>query len=129
MADTFCSIFFLGISQFSYFSEDNSENTFLGGFTHLSHGVTVIRLKGNIGHNLFYGVQAEPGKDKGPGARDSVYFEDDEECQVCQVFGQENVSGASIKKSPSLTYLSSGILEISRILLSDPTLNLQSRVT
>ena len=117
---TFCSIFFLGISQFSYFSEDNSENTFLGGFTHLSHGVTVIRLKGVIGHNLFYGVQAEPGKDKGPGARDSVYFEDDEECQVCQVFGQENVSELPLRRAPVSLYLSSGILEISRDLIIRP---------
>lgn len=103
-AHTFNSIFFYTLTRYSYWSIGNSENSYFGGFTHLSHGVTVIKLEG-VGYNLFYGVQAEPG----PGSR---YFDVDQSSVVCQIIGHNNCFEAPINNSASLTYLSHGILSL-----------------
>ncbi len=106
---TFSNLFFYALKRYSYWSVKTSENTFYGGFTHLSHGVTVIKLEG-CGYNLFYGVQAEPGSDPaGPAAH---YIDVDQSCKACQILGHDNCRGGPLNQSESLTYLSHGYLNV-----------------
>ena len=99
---TFSSIFFYQITKYSDQSTGNSENTFFGGFTHLSHDITVIKLE-DVKWNLFYGVQAEPGGI-------STYFDVDETSEYCQIIGHDNCANGPINHSKALTYLSHGLL-------------------
>jgi hypothetical protein len=101
---TFANLFFYALNRYSYWSVKTTENTFYGGFTHLSYGVTVIKLEG-CGYNLFYGVQAEPG----PG---SQYFDVDQSSIVCQILGHNGCPVDPINQSDSLTYLALGYLSL-----------------
>lgn len=119
----FTNIFFHDIERYCYWSSGNSENTFLGGFTYLSKGVTIIKLEG-VGHNLFYGVQGEPGGLASKGEPVSHYFEVDASSGYCQIIGFDNCTGPSTYTPPvadpndphaldrALTYLSSGFLSV-----------------
>lgn len=100
---TFSNIFFYLIGQYSYQSIGNSENTFFGGFTHHSEGVTIIKLE-SASYNLFYGVQGEPG------GTSAHYFNVDDKSIVCQIIGHDNCASGPINNSTSLTYLSHGFL-------------------
>jgi hypothetical protein len=104
---TFSNNFFYSIKRYSYWAVGNSENTFYGGFTHLSHGVTVMKLEGCF-YDLFYGVQAEPG----PGSR---YFDIDAASKYCQILGHNNSDLAPINDSANLIYMYAGHLSLNNI--------------
>jgi hypothetical protein len=104
---TFSNIFFYSIKRYSYWAVGNSENTFYGGFTHLSHGVTVMKLEGCF-YDLFYGVQAEPG----PGSR---YFDIDAASKYCQILGHNNCDLSPINDSTNLIYMYAGHLSLNNL--------------
>jgi hypothetical protein len=103
---TFSNVFFSGIKQYSYWSLDNSENTFVGGFTHLSHGATIIKLE-RVAHNLFYAIQGEPGQDQdaqgNPINNPSRFFDVDTASIYCQILGFGNCSASPLYTAPMAT--------------------------
>lgn len=115
-AHTFGAIRFYEVGQYCYHIRGGaagaSENTYLGGFTHFSAGVTVIKCERAL-YNEFYGVQAEPGA----GSR---YYDIDTNCTAVKVIGRDNCPNASIDASTSSELLVNGALKVGGKSLTSP---------
>jgi hypothetical protein len=116
-AHTFSNIFFYLITKYCYQSTKTRENTFFGGFTHFSPGVTVIKLEG-CWHNLFY-VQGEPGGGA-PGSGPASRYFDVQDSGYCQIIGPDVCPSAPINNSETLTSLSMGVLWVPNLALRSP---------
>jgi hypothetical protein len=94
---TFSSITFINIKKYCYWFNGglrtNSNNTVLGGFTHLSRpdaldsvgGVTIVKLQNAGVSTAFFGVHAEPG-------RNARQYDVDRTSYACMILGA-SISG------------------------------------
>lgn len=106
-AHRFYDVDFYLIKKYSILSRKNTQNTFFGGFTHLSKELdTVIKLE-EASYNLLYGIQAEPGSGK--------WYDIDRKSVVCTIIGHDNCPNRSIDNGINSTILTHGDLKLNSV--------------